>query len=584
MTTIRGTRSRIALLSLGALALLLALVAAAPLFLSGDLVRERVVARLEAATGTAVRMSRSHVTLFPRPRVVMENVRLDLATDTSLKAAEARIDRLEVDVAWLPVLRGRIEPANLTAVRPHVKLHDADPAALAVRMRETAWPDVTVTDGRVEWHVHKSARKRTALVSAVEATLVVDMPGVTAQGSAVWNGEPVRFDLSTADLPKLITARAPFTATIEASPVTLSFDGRTGLVGGEAKGTMRVATPSLERAAAWLNLPLDARDLPTVPLSLAGEIVRHGDGLTFETARVMVDGREGEGSLDISWTEGLGRGGLALDGLALGGTLAFDAVAWTPRVQTLPAWSRLLGRLDLDLRLSAGSARWGEMVLSDVAATLRSEDDTVALDVTEARLGTGRARGRFRLHPEHRHAWTMGEAEVALSNIDLIALAPLLPAEAPRLTGTGDLTADLTVPLKPDATMRDWRGRITLAARNGTVERFDLRRAARAARHRLLPRQEEVWTRATPFTRLDAAVEIGDGGADLSEAKLVGPRLSAGLAGRIELEGGGIALSGSVTDRERDGSDSFFVGGTVTTPLLVPTGTIAPPPQAFRGG
>ena len=558
---------------------LVAFFSAAPLLLSGEFVRERVVAHLANATGATVRVSRSHVALYPRPRVVMENVRLGA---THLGGAEARVDRLEVDVALLPALGGRIVPIALRAERPHILLrHDARSPQAVLPTSPLPWPNLAIRDGRVDWQ----SRGRTIRVTAVDATISAAGRGATLAGSAVWNGEPVAFETSTRDLAALASRGTGARVTVTSNPLSFAFDGTLDLPAGQATGRTVLETKSMERAVEWLGL---AHDAPAVPFSLRGNATANAAEAAFRKAALRVGDVEADGSLTVERRSSR---------VVVGGTLAFGNVA-VPDVSVFHVLSapgdartdlRLphLTALDLDLRLSAARLDVAGTRLDEVAATLRTGANDATLTIGDAVVGGGHAQGRLRFQTVRGD--TKGTVTLAAKDVDLAALSiPALDGSL-RPTGRGDATLVLSARGRStEAMLASLAGRGSVAVRSGSLQGFDLGAAARATVMGALPKQDAVWNGATPFQHMSAAFRLRDGVAALHDLQLTDDRLAARLRGRIDLVRGAVALRGDLTSaRERAvfrSQGGFFVGGTLLTPLLVPIDAIEPPPETHRSG
>src|SRR5512139_341025 len=143
-------------------ALLVALFLVAPRLINAVAIKERALALLERETGVRLSYDRADVTFFPRPRVAIRGVGLDLPGMAHGTAAA-----LEADPALLPLLRGKVrigsvllsspdfrirlpakgkkgKPVSLEEVRKEISL------ALAALERRMPGTVVTVRDGRLE--------------------------------------------------------------------------------------------------------------------------------------------------------------------------------------------------------------------------------------------------------------------------------------------------------------------------------------------------------------------------------------------------------------------------------------------------
>src|SRR5262249_16940522 len=97
----------------GILVLLVAAIAAAPLFVDGDRVRHAIEQRISAVAGGEVRYESLKLRFFPQPRVEAQN-----ATVRIPGAVEGRIGTLEVRIALLPLLSGNVRPVAVNIGQP----------------------------------------------------------------------------------------------------------------------------------------------------------------------------------------------------------------------------------------------------------------------------------------------------------------------------------------------------------------------------------------------------------------------------------------------------------------------------------
>ncbi|HEX9205451.1 MAG TPA: AsmA-like C-terminal domain-containing protein [Candidatus Deferrimicrobiaceae bacterium] len=100
------------------LALLVALFLLAPRLINTVAIKERALALLERETGVRLSYARADVTLFPRPRVAIRGVGLDLPG-----VAHGTAAALEADADLLPLLRGKVRIGGVLLSSPDFRIH-----------------------------------------------------------------------------------------------------------------------------------------------------------------------------------------------------------------------------------------------------------------------------------------------------------------------------------------------------------------------------------------------------------------------------------------------------------------------------
>ena len=107
-------------------ALLAALVFLGPRLLNTKAVRDLALAELERRTGVHLSYARAEVTFFPRPRVVIRGVVLDVPG-----LAAGTVTTLQVDLELIPLLRGNVRNGTILLEDPDVA--GADPPEAEAR-------------------------------------------------------------------------------------------------------------------------------------------------------------------------------------------------------------------------------------------------------------------------------------------------------------------------------------------------------------------------------------------------------------------------------------------------------------------
>lgn len=514
------------------------------------------------------------LTLLPAPRLTFAGVRLSRGGH-DLVASEG----LQMQLGLAGLLAGRAEITGLVLDRARIALPDSDggdwaePAArLAARvaagrgrhLRRLVLVDATLSlrDPRTgapetvaglnlvaNWPRPSAGLDLSAAFTwrGVPASLALSglRPRELAAGAETpvvaaltWNGagtraagSDARIEGSAAIEGSLIWARetsreAPKDASAEDAPAKEAAAG-----GPRLSGQGRFSTAALPGTLAWLGIA-PGPAAPAGPVSLDGRFLVRPGGVEWPEIRVRV----GDSQL-----EGAGAAALVRGRLSVTGTLAaerLDLSGLVPGAAFLPgsAWSRAPLALDdftygdLDLRLSAASARLGPVEAQDVAAGLLVRDGTVEATLGRATLQGGTVKGRAALAalPAGLDARLQGSAD----RIDLGGLFADLgwprwilgrAQGSVALDGAGSSLADLVGRLAGRAAVTVEGGEILgvnladLAQRPETAATA-LRRGGR-----------------THFERARIGLTVSDGVAEIGQGQLRGTALAASLGGRIFL-------------------------------------------------
>ncbi|HEX9190895.1 MAG TPA: AsmA-like C-terminal domain-containing protein [Candidatus Deferrimicrobiaceae bacterium] len=115
------------------LALLAALFLLAPRLINTAAIKDRALALLERETGVRLSYARAEITLFPRPRVAVRGVGLEIPG-----VAQGTAAALEADPAILPLLRGQVRIGNVLLETPdfRVRLPAKEETAKPVSLEE----------------------------------------------------------------------------------------------------------------------------------------------------------------------------------------------------------------------------------------------------------------------------------------------------------------------------------------------------------------------------------------------------------------------------------------------------------------
>jgi len=199
-----------------------------------------------------------------------------------------------------------------------------------------------------------------------------------------------------------------------------------------------------------------------------------------------------------------------------------------------------VARPDADLRVSATNARFGELSLTNLAATAQVTRDSAIFDIGDAEAYGGHAQARLQLSTEPYP----GRAEVIVSGqqVDTARLdqAMALPRALPR--GLGDFSITVNAPIASWREMaRNAQGKVSIEMTAGVRPGLGLDRLMNSTgttRYFSLDTQ----ARAPGFASAKIHGEVRDGVVSLDDALVSYPDGNVMLRGIVS-HGGSLALT-----------------------------------------
>jgi len=460
------------------------------------------------------------------------------------------------------------------------------PPASAVIPDSAALGAVTIEDGTVR--LIRDPGADAEKLTAINGTLAWTAPTAVARANmtAIFRGEQVTLAGSTA-APLLLLGRrtAPVEVKISSVPLNIDFSGSASL-GPDLflSGALKLASVSVRRALEWSGTDIKPGEALGA-LELSAKITAEQSKAKLDDLIIMVDKNRGIGVLDVA---------LRTDEPPLiTGTLAFSSLdiasflqAFTPLPKTggdiaSTIDTRFLRELGLDLRLSAQSASFGPVVLSNLAAAARVEQGRANFDVGDATAYGGSLIGRIALSEQGVDGGVKVQMSARKMNFGGLFDAIGLTGPLPR--GTGSLDIEVTSPYPTWATaLSDLTGKIDLAVETGIVPGLNIakfRELAKAERFFDLDQLGEGTGFSFNSARFQAT--IAEGEANLTTAELIGPETMIALSGVIPYSRSSLAIAGVLGPAPAaDGTAApedpariplrFFVGGSWPQPVISP--------------
>lgn len=494
------------------------------------------------------------VALLPIPRLDFEGVRLSAGTLDGPLLADGGSLTLKLGIRAL--LAGRIEIDTLSLERTTITLPQDDGDSRWVeplrRLRARLTQGgasrprrISLTDATLSGRDPRDGSAQTAR----DVDLVLAWPfwssQMNAAGSFIWNDTPTQFSLSGVRLDELFSGReSSFSASATWPAGNLAAEGSGSFADGlSLRGQGSLQSSSLRETLTWAGT-----DIALSPfldsLAIDGTFESSGRTLLLPSMRMRLGDNSLEGAGSISFAESRP---------ALQATLAAESLNLAPALATLirvfgpdeslnaSGWSRQSLALrpftggDLDLRLSAGTARLGPLVMEDLASSLLVREGSVEGSLARAVVRGGIVKGRFGLTTS---AADRGETELraqgAFDRLDLGALLVDFGQEG-WLLGNAQGQFTLEGSGRTAASLIDHlNGRSSLAMENGTLAGLDLadvvHRNGVAADGALARRNAR-----TPFDRAGISLRFVDGVGDIADGILKTSSLTASLRGTLSL-------------------------------------------------
>lgn len=556
-----------------------------PFFVSVSLVKENMETALSRWTGARATIEGTPgISFWPGPALTLSDVRFD-SEDGSAPFAQAR--SITADFDLIAALSGKPVFYDFHLRKPVLSIRRAvdgtlnwpvptwmskaikDAAAETGGQRGEPIGDIVVDEGTIV--IHDEASGRTARIEHISGTINWRTPTarLNASLSAMLNGEAVSAAL-ICDAPMAFLAgrESGLQLSLSAEPFRFQFDGK-GVGGRDASvnGQLQASAPALGPLGHWAGFPVTA-DAATLPLSIEAAVSGTAGSLKMDNLALGVDGSSASGLIDLSLKAGANP--------KLGGSLAFDKLRAEPFLALAPLVSHAAGQgrgLDLDLRLSAQTASYGPLTLTDVAAGIMAHGERTSLDIGDSGYAGGALDGRISFEDGGDKG---GSVQLSLRNADLATLAANLGLTGPMLQGDGILSLNLatTKPLSA-VTPRDVSGDVRYSGGRGLLTRFN------AATFLSLIAEGRFFDAAAaadgefPTLSSDIVATLGNGVATLTKAELRGEQQTLVLTGMIPFHSNSLALAGSLTPNDPSQSAArFFAGGSWPNAVISPLSTL----------
>jgi len=570
--------------------LVVALVAALPLFVSSETVRTAIHNQLEELTGREVSF-RGNPSLSLQPFLAIEID--DLQINDSLAGPDdpvlIQIETVQTKLDIFSTLSGNLRFSAFQLLRPQLNLkrhangesnwrfkngqfsetHQAIRENLANPEAQVSTPDpeigaFTIIDGVIRFEDAKSGVSSQFTSVNGQIDWPTALTSLEISGTAIWHGESVKI-ISRIEAPMVLLAggETSLGLALTSAPLELRYNGSANMLSDLfLRGSLTLSTPSTRRLSELLDTNLG--DLGS--LALTSEIEASAQTIRLSEASVEVAENPANGALTINFDEqGNSR---------IGGTLAFEELDFS-RLITEPtdgtsdqATTEKSGNTSIDLRVSANSIDTGFAELSDVAALVTANEDGWSVEIGESTVLSGNLIAMF--GEKNIDGGQVAFLDVNGENIDSSALSALFEGNRITFSGPAKITAklkgsDIRKVLKQDNVM----GSFDATIKDGAIQGIDLQRLL--AGEETKPGDEQQGADLGNLTRFDTAMAqmfISDGIVTFGNSEIRSGEDRYRLFGLVSLNGGSLSLRAREVITEDEQPDRLFIGGTLKDPLV----------------
>jgi AsmA protein len=253
---------RLGLALLAAVVAIAGVLVAASFFISADSVRQQAMDEIRAVTGlNPVLRGEATVSLFPSGSISFADVILGDAERPALTA-----ERLTARLRFFPLLRGRVEIADVSLERPVIAIDldangqsnwsgliDSLARSQKPTQRSASFSEMRIENGTVV--LRDAGRNVDETLRNVDFSLAWPSISKTfgATGRFVWHDEPVDTSLTLADFPAALAGnRTGLKLRLAGPPMKAAFEGSISVKPTlKIEGTVAADAPSLRDALMW---------------------------------------------------------------------------------------------------------------------------------------------------------------------------------------------------------------------------------------------------------------------------------------------------------------------------------------------
>lgn len=548
------SRRFIIILALCALALVA--VALFPWRMAADGPTQTLTQQLHRDYGLDVSIrGESTLALLPTPRIKIENVEIT-GIDNRLSVRNAT---LRGNIGFFNLLRGQIVLSDLSvsSAETILDLRGADERFWA---RWAAWMQlrgIGIANPIRQLAINESAltirREQHPDIVLNQVNTLIGWPESTAplslNGNLAWNGKTITIARASLIPSALISGNAgAFVLDMSVPEGQLALSGTLQMERGRniaINGKSLLRTQSLNALTQWADLPVPLSPLVEA-FSIEGAFSTQRNLISWPSVDIALGDDKLEGSLSFRFDSA---------GYTVTGTLATDDIdlgRYLPPAipDTEPLSYAPFNRADLDLRLSANTARIGTLKLTDLAIGLIVKPDRLEAALGRASFESGTLKARLLMTgtPINRDVKLQGNVE----NLNLGRFWTAAGSQ-PRLTGTarGQVTLE-----GHGATwggiLRSAHGRASSSIASGDISGIDLSQLLKQAGETSDERRPLPAGGSTAFNSATMGILVENGSGSITNGTIQTGTANATIHGTISLPERSLMVN-IIANRESDG-------------------------------
>lgn len=349
-----------------------------PQLIQEPALRTRLLALAQTASGYPLDIEGEvRLALTPLPRLSVDRVTVAMPDGAKLK-----VDRIDVELALLPLLRGRLDPRHLRLIRPELTLDRLPPnlivtAISAASRKAGVIRAIDVVDGTFALATPPpSGLPHQVKAAELSLSWEQERQRFLLQGAALVADEPLALRLELEPL----SGRGPLSLQLEltvgapATVATAVYQGGLGRDDGAIDGKLRLSAPQ-GRLPAWVARLTGTEDLPALPggFELAGDLALDDEALALTESELALADTRLRGELSVQWSDRPGfRASLEAARMTL--TPELEQVSRQLAARVSPV-RQLAG--EVDLRFASLTWRGAEIRQVRVEADLQSDGQFV---------------------------------------------------------------------------------------------------------------------------------------------------------------------------------------------------------------
>ena len=506
---------RLALWSLAAIiAIGLAVVFVAPLFISAEDVRNRLFAEIEEATGYRLTVNGSlHILAFPTLKLVAEDV--GVAQTKGAGAVDlATAKELRFGLAVAPLLSGKVQLTEVALISPILTMPEASSKTVDAEPSEKAGGGASIV----------SALRSLSLDSLriEDGTLVLRGEGGAA-GKRI-DGLKLEASLPAFDAPLSIDLKA----RIDGQPLGVT-------------GSISSFRQFLDGEVAQLVLDVDAPAYFLQKLALMGSATYTGDVLALDglSARAGETMLRGVVSADLSGAVPQIKASLNGDILNVDGLLGGSAKAAVGPADGASAWSDAkidfsgLKAVKAQVNLSVERLSYSTIKAGPIGVRAAVAGGKLKLELPNFQLYGGVGTGVLSVDATGKVP--VQAFRFSLSNLDAY---PFLDdvAAFQRIEGKAAIAIDLTASgTSQRAMVSALSGAASFEFSDGAIRGINVAKMVRSLGSATLSGWQSGEAEKTDFASLGASLKIAQGKAQTSDLHMSGPLVRMAGAGTLDL-------------------------------------------------